>query len=363
MRFLFTIQGEGRGHYTQALSLSALLRKHGHEVVGVLVGTSDNRQVPPFFTKKIGAPIYEFSSPSFSSFYKQRRPSIFMTVLKNISRPYIFRKSLQIVRDKIKEIRPDTVINFYEMITGMAYQIYKFDKKLNIPMICIAHQYVLLNNNYKTTAEQDVKYYLLSMISRITSNRASKILALSFRDIPRSGKIVTMPPLLRSEVFEIEPKEGDYIHGYMLNSGYFDDVSDWHEKHPEVPLRFFWDKKDAENTTKISDNFTLHTLDDNLFLQSMAGSKAYATTSGFESICEALYFHKPTLMIPVHLEQEFNAYDAALSGAGITTKKFNLSKLIEFIPEYTPDEGFHDWVHKAEEMFIKELIYKPTESR
>ena len=95
----------------------------------------------------------------------------------------------------------------------------------------------------------------------------------------------------------------------------------------------------------------------------MAGSKAYATTSGFESICEALYFHKPILMIPVHLEQEFNAYDASLSGAGITTKKFNLSKLIEFIPEYTPDEGFHDWVHKAEEMFIKELIYKPTESR
>ena len=236
MRFLFTIQGEGRGHYTQALSLTALLRKHGHEVVGVLVGTSNNRQVPSFFTEKIGAPIYEFSSPSFSSFYKQKRPSIFMTVVKNISRPYIFRKSLQFVRDKIKEIRPDVVINFYEMITGMAYQIYKFDKKLNIPMICIAHQYVLLNNNYKTTAEQDIKYYLLSMISRITSNRASKILALSFRDIPRSGKIVTMPPLLRSEVFEIEPKEGDYIHGYMLNSGYFDDVSDWHEKHPEVPL-------------------------------------------------------------------------------------------------------------------------------
>ena len=363
MRFLFTIQGEGRGHYTQALSLSALLRKHGHEVVGVLVGTSDNRQVPPFFTKKIGAPIYEFSSPSFSSFYKQRRPSIFMTVLKNISRPYIFRKSLQIVRDKIKEIRPDTVINFYEMITGMAYQIYKFDKKLNIPMICIAHQYVLLNNNYKTTAEQDVKYYLLSMISRITSNRASKILALSFRDIPRSGKIVTMPPLLRSEVFEIEPKEGDYIHGYMLNSGFFDDVLDWHEKHPEMPLKFFWDKKGAEKTTKISDNFTLHTIDDNLFLQSMAGSKAYATTSGFESICEALYFRKPILMIPVHLEQEFNAYDAGLSGAGVTAKKFNLSKLIEFIPEYSADEGFRNWVHKAEEMFIKELCYKPTESR
>lgn len=362
MRYLFTVQGEGRGHYTQALSLSALLRKNGHEVVGVLVGTSDNRQTPSFFRNKIDAPVYEFSSPNFTSFYKQRRPNIFMSVIKNFSRPFIFRKSLQTVRDKIREIRPDVVINFYEMITGMAYEIYKFDKKLSIPMICVAHQYILLNQNYKTSAEQDVKYYLLRMLSRITSNRASKILALSFRDIPRSGKVVAMPPLLRSEVFEIEPHEGDYIHGYMLNTGYFDDVYDWHEKHPEVPLRFFWDKKDAEKITKVDNNFILYTLNDDIFLKSMAGSKAYATTSGFESICEALYFGKPILMIPVHLEQEFNAFDAGISGAGITARKFNLSALIEYIPKYMPDEGFCDWVHKSEDMFIKELTYRPTES-
>jgi uncharacterized protein (TIGR00661 family) len=363
VRFLFSVLGEGRGHYTQALSLSAMLRKHGHEVVGAIVGTSDNRQVPAFFKDKFGAPIYEFSSPNFTTFYKQRRPSIFMSVLKNISRPFIFRKSLQTVKNLIKDIRPDVVVNFYEMITGMAYEIYKFDKKLGIPMICIAHQYILLNNNYKTTAEQDVKYYLLRMLSKITSNRASKILALSFRDIPRSGKVIAMPPLLRSEVFELQPQEGDYIHGYMVNSGYFEDVYHWHAKNPNIPLRFFWDKKDAEEITKIDDNFVLHTLNDEIFLKSMAGSRAYATTSGFESICEALYYRKPIMMIPVHLEQEFNAFDAAISGAGITDKKFNLTKLIEFMPEYKPDEGFHDWILKAEEMFIKELIYKPTESR
>ncbi len=50
MRFLFTVQGgEGRGgHFTQALSLAAILRKHGHEVVAVLVGKSDSRQIPSF---------------------------------------------------------------------------------------------------------------------------------------------------------------------------------------------------------------------------------------------------------------------------------------------------------------------------
>jgi hypothetical protein len=32
-KFLFIIQGEGRGHLTQAISLAQLLRDNGHEVV------------------------------------------------------------------------------------------------------------------------------------------------------------------------------------------------------------------------------------------------------------------------------------------------------------------------------------------
>ena len=41
-------------------------------------------------------------------------------------------------------------------------------------------------------------------------------------------------------------------------------------------------------------------------------------------------------MIPVHVEQEFNAYDASLSGAGISSSKFKLNKLLNFIPNYRP---------------------------
>lgn len=364
MRFLFTVQGEGRGHYTQALSLSSILRKHGHEVVAVLVGTSDTRQIPSFFTDKIGSPIRTFRSPNFTSFYKKKRPNILLSAINNSSRAFIFSKSIHIIKDSIEEFRPDMVINFYEMITGMAYGIYKFDKKLGIPMVCIAHQYVLLNRNYKTTSEQDVKYYLLRILSKITSNRAKKILALSFRYIESDEKVITVPPLLRQDVFDIEPVKGDYIHGYMVNSGYFEEVSKWHEKNPDVPLRFFWDNIESEEVTKIDDNFILYTLNDKRFLESMAGCMAYATTSGFESVCEALYYKKPVLMVPVHLEQEFNAYDATLSGAGITGNKFKFNMLINFIDKYNPDENFKDWVHQAEERIIKELDanYNPTES-
>ena len=364
---MFTVQGEGRGHFTQALSLAAMLRSHGHEVVAVLVGKSDSREIPSFFMDKIGAPVAAFHSPNFTSFYKQKRPNIFMSVVNNFSRPFIFRKSLLFIRQQIEKYQPDKVINFYEMITGMAYGIYRFDKKMGVQMISVAHQYVLMNPNYKTTAEQDMKFYLLRMLSIITSNRAEKILALSFRDMPGSKekRIVTVPPLLRSEVFETTPVEGDYIHGYMLNAGYFDEVKAWHDSHPDVPLRFFWDKKDTEEVTQVDDNFTLHRLNDKQFLQSMAGCMGYATTSGFESLCEALYYRKPVLMVPVHVEQEFNAYDAGLSGVGIAAKKFKLSKLIQFIPTYAPDTHFREWVHQAEDRFMKEICgdYNPTESR
>ncbi|WP_369682453.1 hypothetical protein [Hoylesella buccalis] len=50
----------------------------------------------------------------------------------------------------------------------------------------------------------------------------------------------------------------------------------------------------------------------------MANCKAYATTGGFESVCEAMYMGKPAMMIPVHVEQECNAHEAMLEGAGST---------------------------------------------
>ena len=62
MKILFIIQGEGRGHLTQALSLRQKLTDEGHQVVGVLVGKSPARRLPDFFSKKIEAPVMLFSA-------------------------------------------------------------------------------------------------------------------------------------------------------------------------------------------------------------------------------------------------------------------------------------------------------------
>lgn len=50
MKYLFIIQGEGRGHLTQAMTMEKLLRSRGHEVVEMLVGKSESRKLPSFFS-------------------------------------------------------------------------------------------------------------------------------------------------------------------------------------------------------------------------------------------------------------------------------------------------------------------------
>lgn len=75
----------------------------------------------------------------------------------------------------------------------------------------------------------------------------------------------------------------------------------------------------------------------------MAGCKAYASTAGFESICEAMYLGKPVLMVPAHIEQDCNAYDAMKAGAGIISDSFDLQPLLRFAGEYTPNRHFVYW--------------------
>lgn len=87
----------------------------------------------------------------------------------------------------------------------------------------------------------------------------------------------------------------------------------------------------------------------------MAGCRAYATTAGFESICEAMYLGKPVLMVPAHIEQDCNAYDAMKAGAGIVSDSFNLKSLLRFAGSYSPNRNFVRWVRSSERRIIIEL--------
>ena len=358
LRILFTIQGEGRGHLTQAIALADILRRSGHEVVGVLVGKSHSRALPAFFYQKINASVTIYEAPSLIFNKAKKQIAKIKTVLHNIQikKVMYYGDSLELINRHIKENQPDMLINFYEILPGFAQLRYRIET----PFVNIGHQFLLNHPEYGHGKEEGQSHTLLRLHATLSRLGATKTLALSFypmKSFPREH-ISVVPPLLRREVLELKPTTGDYILGYMLNQGYENEVRAWHKKYPDVRLHFFWDKQDAPETLVVDDTFTLHRINDELFLHYMAGCKGYITTAGFESVCEAMYLNKPVMMIPAHIEQEINAADAESIGGGITADSFDLSLLLDYIEKkqtHPEDFAFREWVRSAEEVFINHL--------
>ncbi len=347
---------------TQALSLEKMLTRNGHEVVEVLVGTSATRKVPEFFLRGIGAPVKEYTSVNFMAGATNRKPSIVKTVFYNLTTFIKYFPSIRFLRRRIRESGADVVVNFYELLLGLAYSGFV----IKTPQVSIGHQYAFMHKDFGLPILKHPGFEWVNFISSVGSMWARKRLALSFNYMPEDKfrKIITVPPLLRPEVTSLRNADGSpteslkrdyYILGYMLNPGFSKEVEEWHMTHPDAPLRFFWDKWSAGQVHKVDKTLTFYLIDDKEFVKQMAGCWAYASTAGFESICEAMYLGKPILMVPSHIEQEVNAFDACRNGAGISAEFFDISALIEYAINFKPNEEFVSWVQSAEEIILREL--------
>jgi len=319
-----------------------MLRRDGHEVVEVLVGRSGSRTLPTFFRRNIKADVKLFDSPNFLPTPANKRNNITRSVAHNIIKVPTYMRSILFIRNRIEQTDADLVVNFYELLTGLTYLMFR----PAVPQVSIGHQYLFLHDGFDFPKGSPVSLFFLRLFTRVTCIGAQDKLALSFHNMPDDDEagVSVVPPLLRREVLECKPTDGDYLHGYMVNAGFGRSITEWHRQHADVPLRFFWDKKGADTETWVDKNLMFHQIDDNAFLKSLAGCRAYATTAGFESVCEAMYLGKPMLLVPAHIEQDCNAHDAALCGAGVVGNDFDLGLLLSFATAYTPNHDFRTWV-------------------
>lgn len=337
-----------------------MLRRHGHEIVEVLVGECTNRELPQFFIDKIGAPIIRYKSPALDYGRSGKQGKMWRSILKNSDPKHgvAWVNSINRIANRIKATKPDVVVNFYELLMGVT----SLFRRIKPPVVSIAHQFMLEHPQYKHHAGSSQAQLMMSTMNTFCSVGSKKCLALSMYDLPNSRyrtrrkNIVVVPPLLRSELFELEATTGDYILGYMLNPAFLGEILKWKKLHPEIKIHLFWDKAGAPQIQEPTPGLWLHKINDKLFIEKMAGSAGYITTAGFESVCEAFYLGKPVMMIPAHIEQQINARDAAGAGVGIISNQFNVGKLAEYIPKHkTNNEEFRQWVGSAEEKFIREL--------
>ncbi|MEB2775966.1 glycosyltransferase family protein [Algoriphagus sp. D3-2-R+10] len=357
MTFLFIVQAEGRGHMTQAIAFSNMLRKQGHELAGVILGKSKRRTIPEFFSREISAPIHLVDSPNFACDKEEKKILIGKTIRQNLAKASIFWQSLREIHEVVKAEQPDIILNFYDLLGGIYNGIFKPKAQYWV----IGHQYLIYHPNFKFAPAKGFNKFFFKFNTRLTALGASEKLALSFYQLESTDKITVVPPLLREDVKKLTPTSGDFFLTYIVNSGYSAEVLSFAKANPHLHMRVYWDKKDAAENEYPLPNLSFHRVHDKNFLRDMAACKGLVSTAGFESICEAMYLGKPVMVIPVagQYEQACNALDTAYSGAGIASENFDFAKLDKVIQaNFITDNSFQDWVSTWPQTF--ELILPET---
>lgn len=344
MKFLFIVQGEGRGHMTQAIAFSKMLERQGHELTGVIIGKSKRRSIPEFFSREIDAPIHLVESPNFTCDKEEKKILIWKTIRQNLAKASTFWRSLKEINEVVKKEKPDVILNFYDLLGGLYNGIFMPQAHYWV----IGHQYLIYHPEFKFAPSKGLNKFFFKFNTRLTALRASEKLALSFYQLESTEEVTVLPPLLRHEIKSLVTTHGDFYLTYMVNSGYSSEIISFAKANPTLQIRAYWDKKDAAETEYPMPNLSFHRVHDKNFLRDMAACKGLVSTAGFESICEAMYLGKPVMVIPVkgQYEQACNAIDTVHSGAGIASENFDFAKLENLIYSgFIPVNSIHEWTN------------------
>ena len=356
MRVLFIVQGEGRGHLTQAISLAQILQTAGHTVVGAWVSVADGRPIASFFEDQFTAPITPVEGPGLVYCPKTNALDAVTTcgrVLKHLGR---YRQSLGQLRDAIQTERPDVVVNFFELLGGLTYALYR----PSVPMVCVAHQCLALHPDFPFPRGKWFERLTFKWLVRVNAWHAHELLGLSFdkqADVP-GQRLRVVPPLLRQEVTCLQPVDEPFVLAYTTQPGLKTEVLKAHQQRPDMAIRYFHAGV-AEAEQRVDETLTYCQIDGKRYLDAMQHCRAVITTAGFESVCEALYLGKPVLMIPQpnHYEQMGNALDGQRAGVGLAADCFDLNRLLEYLPTHDAQvsDRFRSWHARGYFMFLAAL--------
>ncbi len=353
MKIMFSVQGDGRGHMTQAIAAAQILERQGHNITAVTVGANPSRTTPEFFRQAFGERLVPIQSPGFS-FQAGRGVAPMGTLRQTVSGLGAYRKSLATIKATIDHTQPDLIVNFLEPLIG----VYNVLHPHPIPVVSLGHQFMLGHPEFVRSAKFGLQQWTMRRYVGMAGARSTK-LALSFypaASVPEQ-RLVVCPPLLRGALFDLpQDVPGSFLLAYVLNQGYADDILKWHAAHPEVELHCFCEKPKVEPVWSYDATLSFHRLDGDKFMRMMAESAGVACTAGFESLNEAAWLGKPLLVVPVanHVEQHLNALDAEKAGLALAADTFDLTPLLSR-GRAANVEAYRAWVRRAETVFLSAI--------
>lgn len=346
MRVAFIIQGEGRGHMTQAITLKNMLESNGHQVVACLVGQLNKNSDFGLLQGEFDCELSAISSPNI--YYKKTGEMVLsLTIINAFRRSGRYFSNLRVIKSIVETSQADLIINFYDMLGGF-YNLFLNHSK--VPYIAIAHQFFLSHENFIYPRGHFFNQSAIQTNNFIISFMANKVLALSFRPESQSSQknLVVVPPLIRDIIKSAAPVAiEDFVLAYCSQPYMVDDLLGW--KKDTAKAKCYTAKNNLNAKVAQENHIELCAIDPHTFIDDMIICSEVFTTSGFESICEAAYLGKEITIVPMreHYEQLCNAHDAERVGIA---HRIGSEKVTKFSK---PD--FQDWVNSADAVHLSEI--------
>ena len=343
---LFIVQGEGKGHMSQAIALKEYLEEAGHSVQKVFVGSRPEAQVPEYFTGAFENKVETFQSPYFLKTPNKKGIYIGRSLLYNLLRIPRYLTEVQGIKKEIHRLRPQVVFNFYDGVGALAL------RKLSpgIRRIGIGHHFFLHLDNYRCHRGSAWHRWLLKRHTNLILTSCDRVLALSYREEPGNAVTEVVPPLVRRQFRKMQYRAGSRYLAYFLNEGLLFDLVLLARELPDFQVDVFTSLKPR---LELPEGITLHSFDAEKFSSFMASCRGLITSAGFDAAAEAAYHGIPLAVIPTrnHYEQHCNAADIKRSGIGYAVTRIGKEMLEEM--KASEAETFRAWIDSTPGHLLK----------
>jgi uncharacterized protein (TIGR00661 family) len=308
---LYGVNGEGAGHSTRAKEVLSHLVAQGHNVHVA----SFDRGLQNLKSDFDVTEIYGFRFAYLNNRVRYKR-----TIAKNLITAPQAARSLSHLKDLVDEWRINLVITDFEPLTCHV------GHKKDLPVISIDNQHCLTNSDVSYPKQYRRDAAAAKLVTRLMTPHANAYLVISFFTASvRKRNTFLFPPLLRNEILQATPTQGEHVLVYVTS-----------------PAPALAKLLSSVRCSFIAYGFGREGKEGNIvykkpsldgFFADLTAARAIVANSGFSLVSEALHLGKPYLAVPVshQFEQIFNAYWLEKSGFGAYWEELNKERVEAFL--------------------------------
>ena len=254
--------------------------------------------------------------------YVNNRVRYKRTIANNLITVPHARKSLAHLKDLVDEWKIDLIVTDFEPLTCHV------GHKKRLPVISIDNQHCLTNVVVSYPRKYRADATAAKLVTRMMTPHANAYLVISFFTAPiRKRNTFLFPPLLRQEILNAKPTQGEHVLVYVTSP-----APAIAKLLGSVRCRFVAYGFGREGTNA-EGNITFKKPSVDGFFSDLISARAIVANSGFSLVTEALQLGKPYLAVPVshQFEQIFNAYWLEKTGYGAYWEELNKERVDSFL--------------------------------